>query len=185
MNFGLKAAPLQFNRVTEFICTVAACCHNFPIDHYYDDFMLVCLKDSILRDHTGKTWKSSGQWAFSNLCIILGWPVEPKKRKDTDSENELLGIHASLARFKHEAKIVFNPTEKRVREVLSDLRGYKAQVSLDPHETVSLQGRLSFTLSTVYASVGHVSIQPLIDRSSSNAPKGVQHQQGSLSSLIA
>ncbi len=41
-----------------------------------------------MRDHTGKTWKSSGQWAFSKLCIILGWPVEPKKRKDTDSRIE-------------------------------------------------------------------------------------------------
>ena len=158
--------------MAEFICTVAACWHNLPIDHYYDDFMLVCLKDSILRDHTGKTWKSSGQWAFSKLCIILGWPVEPKKRRESDSENELLGIHASLARFKHEAKIVFNPTEKRVREVLSDLRGYKAQGSLDPHEAASLLGRLSFTLSTAYASVGRAGIHPLIDRSSSNAPKG-------------
>ena len=33
MNFGLKSAPLQFNRVAEFICTVAACWHNLPIDH--------------------------------------------------------------------------------------------------------------------------------------------------------
>jgi hypothetical protein len=123
------------------------------------------------RNHTGKTRKISGQWAFSNLCIILGWPVDPKKRKVTDSENELLGIHASLARFKHEDKIVFNPTEKRVREVLSDLRGYKTQGSLDPHEAASLQGRLSFTLSTAYASVGRAAIQPLIDRSSGNAPK--------------
>jgi hypothetical protein len=100
-------------RYETFICTVGVCRHNLPIDHYFDDFMLVCLKDSILRDHTGKTWKSSGQCAFSNLCTILWWSVETKKRKDTDSENELLGIHTSLARFKHEAKIVFNPTEKR------------------------------------------------------------------------
>jgi hypothetical protein len=124
------------------------------------------------RNHTGKTRKISGQWVFSNLCIILGWPVDPKKRKVTDSENELLGIHASLARFKHEDKIVFNPTEKRVREVLSDLRGYKSQGSLDPYEEVSLQGRLSFTLSTTYVRVGRATIQPLIDRSLSNAPKG-------------
>jgi hypothetical protein len=87
-------------------------------------------------------------------------------------EFELLGIHTSLARFKHEAKIVFNPTEKRVREVLSDLRGYKSQDSLDSHEVASLQGRLSFTLSTAFASVGRAAIQPLMVRSSSNTPKG-------------
>ena len=72
MNSGLKSAPLQFNRVAEFICTVAACWHNLPIDHYYDDFMLVCLKESTIKDQAGKIWKSSGQWFFSNLCFLLG-----------------------------------------------------------------------------------------------------------------
>jgi hypothetical protein len=49
-------------------------------------------------------------------------------RKDGHSVNELLGIHVSLTLFKQEAKIVFSPTKNRVSEVLSDLRGYKAQV---------------------------------------------------------
>ena len=41
MNFGLKAAPLQFNRVAELLCAVAACFGGLPVDHYYDDFLLL------------------------------------------------------------------------------------------------------------------------------------------------
>ncbi len=41
MNFGLKAAPLQFNRVAELLSAVAACFGGLPVDHYYDDFLLL------------------------------------------------------------------------------------------------------------------------------------------------
>ena len=166
MNFGLKAAPLQFNRVAELLCAVAACYGGLPVDHYYDDFMLLCISGSIIKDpcQTGKVWSSSGQWALARFCAILGWPVEPKKRKEADIQNGLLGVHADLERFQAEGKIIFRPTEKRVSEILQDLRSFKEQGSLEPTEATSLQGRLSFTLSTAYASVGRAAIQPLIDR---------------------
>jgi hypothetical protein len=98
------------------------------------------------------------------FCAILGWPVEPKKRKEADIQNDLLGVHADLERFQAEGKIIFRPTEKRVSEILQDLRSFQEQGSLEPTEAASLQGRLSFTLSTAYASVGRAAIQPLIDR---------------------
>jgi hypothetical protein len=50
MNFGLKAAPLQFNRVTELLCAVAACFGDLPVDHYYDDFLLLCISVSDMKD---------------------------------------------------------------------------------------------------------------------------------------
>ena len=74
MNFGLKAAPLQFNRVAELLCVVEVCYGSLPVDHYYDDFMLLCISGSIIKDpcQTGKVWSSSGQLALSCFCVILG-----------------------------------------------------------------------------------------------------------------
>jgi hypothetical protein len=172
MNFGLKAAPLQLNRVAELLCAVAACLGGLPVDHYYDDFLLLYISGSDMKDpcQVGKVWSSSGQWALSRFCAILGWPVDPKKRKDADTENGILGVHADLRRFQAEGIITFRPTEKRVSEILQDLRSFQEQGSLEPTEAASLQGRLSFTLSTAYARVGREVIQPLIDRGACNSP---------------
>ena len=143
------------------------------MDHYYDDFLLLCISGSSLKDpcQTGKVWSSSGQWALSRFCLILGWTVEPKKRKDVDIQYGILGVHVDLGRFQTEGKIIFQPTEKRVSEILQDLRSFQEQGSLEPTEEASLQGRLSFTLSTAYASAGRTAIQPLIDRGAGNSPK--------------
>ncbi len=54
--------------------------------------------------------------------------------------------------------------------MLQDLWAFQDQGSLEPTEVASLQGRLSFTLSTAYASVGREAIQPLIDRGAGNSP---------------
>jgi hypothetical protein len=136
MNFGLKAAPLQFNRVTELLCAVAACFGGLPVDHYYDDFLLLYISVSDMKDpcQAGKVWPSSGQWALARFCAILGCPVEPKKRKDADTENGILGIHDDLRRFQAEGIIIFRPTEKRVSEILQDLRGFQEQGSLESTE---------------------------------------------------
>ena len=88
--------------------------------------------------------------------LQVGWPVDPKKRKDTDIQNGILGVHADLERFQAEGKIIFQPTEKRVSEILQDLRSFQEQGSLEPTEAASLQGCLSFTLSTDYASMDHM-----------------------------
>jgi hypothetical protein len=90
--------------------------------------------------------------------------------KDADTENGILGFHPDMRCFQAEGIIIFRPTEKRVSEILQDLRGFQEQGSLEPTEAASLQGRLSFTLSTVYASVGREVIQPLIDRGACNSP---------------
>ena len=49
---------------------------------------------------------------------------------------------------------------------------FKEQGSLEPTDVDSLQGRLSFTLSSSYVNVGRVVIQPLIDRDTGNSSKG-------------
>ena len=75
-----------------------------------------------------------------------------------------------IQRFQTEGIITFRPIEKRVAEILQDLRAFQEQGSLEPTEAASLQGRLSFTLGTAYASVGKEAIQPLIDRGAGNSP---------------
>ncbi len=93
--------------------------------------------------------------------------------KDEDTQNGILGVHDYMGWFQGEGKIIFRPTEKRVSEILKDLRVFQDQGYIEPTETVSLQGRVPFTLSTVYASVGRETIQPLIDRGAGNSPKKV------------
>jgi hypothetical protein len=82
-----------------------------------------------------------------------------------------VSLSSSVILWETISNLFFQPTQKRVSEILQDLRTFQEQGSLELTEVVSRQGRLSFTLSTTYASVGRESIQPLIDIGVGNSPK--------------
>jgi hypothetical protein len=50
------------------------CFGGLPVDHYYDDFLRLCISGSDMKDpcQAGKVWPSSGQWALARFCAILG-----------------------------------------------------------------------------------------------------------------
>lgn len=166
MCFGLSSAPLQFNRVPEFLCTLARVALAVLVDHYYDDFTITDILGSTVIDDAGCYWSSSAQFSLAILCELAGFGFEIKKRKAADSINEGLGVKVDLSKFQLHSIIAFMPTKKRVREVLRDLQQSQLADEMPPSAAQSFQGRLSFTLTAAFGCVGRAAIQPLIHRGS-------------------
>ena len=67
---GLSSAPLQFNRGPEFLCTLARVSLAAPVDHYYDDFMILDISGSCILEDSGSSWSSSAQFRLSIMCTL-------------------------------------------------------------------------------------------------------------------
>jgi hypothetical protein len=75
LNFCLASAPLQFNRVAEFLVTSCKCIFGACVQHYYDNFMIVDVArqpihdfDELAENGESRVWASSVQWALNKLC---------------------------------------------------------------------------------------------------------------------
>jgi hypothetical protein len=181
LNFGLASAPVQFNRVPEFICTVCRCLFYSCIDHYYDDFLIVDVADAAPncgeRNNHGHVipWTSSAQQTLNRTCSLIGFHLAPAKRKFAAPQNDLLGVHCDLSRFHTQAQVSFHPTKRRTEEIVSQLRHMQQQAHQQPdaqvmtaRQAASLLGRLNFILSSSYASVGRAATLPLVERSNNS-----------------
>ena len=169
MNFGLKSAPVQFCRVPQFIVCLARCLLAVPVDHYVDDYLIVDIAGAGLRAPEGSEsvwWPSSGQWALDQLHGLVGFGLEPKKRKHGASCNEGLGVVCDLSAFHSHHEVSFSPTSRRVSEVLAALRSAQRRRRLSPHEAQVLLGRLSWMFSSSYAASGRAATLPLVSRAS-------------------
>ena len=182
LNFGLASAPVQFNRVPEFICTVCRCLFYACIDHYYDDFLVVDVDNAppIRREFSATNmtipWTSSAQQTLNHTCSLIGFPLAPAKRKFAASQNELLGVECDLSQFASSARVSFRPTERRLQEIQNQLASMQREASADPSAPVmpprvaaSLLGRLNFIMSSSYASIGRAATLPLVERSNDSS----------------
>ena len=134
------------------------------VDAYVDDYICVDVESEIT-DSNGRVWPSSAQWALSELHDLVGLGLAAEKHKPAASKNVLLGVEADLSEFVSKQAISFSPTKERKGEILHDLRTCQAQDKMTPRQAASFMGRLAFTLSTAYASVGRAAIHPLVDQS--------------------
>ena len=167
MNFGLRSAPVQFSRVPQFIVCVARRLLAVPVDHYVDDYMVVDIAGAGLWSGAGGErtwWPSSGQWSLDQLHNIIGFRLEPKKRKHGSSVNEGLGVMCDLSLFQSQSVISFSPTSRRVDEILAALRSAQSRQRLSPHEAQVLLGRLSWLLGASFAASGRAATLPLVSR---------------------
>ena len=96
----MAAAPLQFNRVAEFLVTACKCIFGACVQHYYDDFMIVDVAGQPIQDYDKLAenrgpciWASSSQWALNKLCAVVGFGLEPNKHKVAKTTINLLGVY--------------------------------------------------------------------------------------------
>ena len=99
-------------------------------------------------------WPSRGQWSLDQLHNIIGFQLEPKKRKHGAFVNEGLGVTCDLSLFQRQSVISFSPTSRRVDEILAALRSAQNRQRLSPHEAQVLLGRLSWLLGSSFAASG-------------------------------
>jgi hypothetical protein len=179
--FGLASAPNTFCRIPALLCAAARVWAGVVCDAYVDDYICVDVDDSPLLEKCleksgqrhSQLWTSSGQWALNQIHDMVGLELEPKKHKPASSKNVLLGVEADLSKFATKRTISFSPTKARKKEILHDLETCKRLNKLTPRQAAAFLGRLNFTLSTAYTSVGRAATQPLVDRSRARYEAGV------------
>ena len=167
MNFGLKSAPVQFCRIPQFLVCAARLLLAVAATHYVDDYLNIDFASASISCPFAvgpSFWPSSAQWALDQLHEIVGYNLEPKKRKPGADKNIGLGVECDLSAFESDSVISFRATEERKKAILDLMLSAKQNNYLSPHEAQVVLGRLTWVLSSSYASSGRAATLPLVDR---------------------
>ncbi len=121
------------------------------VDSYIDDFLIVDVGNSPLRDReTGRLWASSAQYCLNHIHTMLGMEFEPSKHKEAAPSNIILGVEVHLQEFLSECKVSFSPTKKRCEEILHQLRECERRGIITIMESASVLARLRFIFTASY-----------------------------------
>lgn len=164
--FGLVSAVVTFNRFAEFMAVASRCVHALPVDHFFDDNILVDVA------YGG----DSGERAFLSLYTDIG-DVDPvatgrarspgiaaDKAQPMAPVNKALGVMADLSTTHATGEILFTPTPDRVREILQMWHDASVAGVMSPHLASRLRGKIGFLLQATYARVGRAATQVLVQR---------------------
>jgi hypothetical protein len=135
-NFGLSAAVLSFNRVTQFLATVARRFFGVAVAAYFDDF---CVVEPEFAGQTGKR-------VVHALANWMGWQFFKKKNIPMRVDNPFLGVIADFTRFCQEGEVILRPKPERVRRLVEYLQSALRDDFLPAAEANSLAGKLDFVL---------------------------------------
>jgi len=163
---GCASSPWNFCRIPAATCAIAQCWAGVVVDSYIDDFLIVDVANSPLKERTDRIWASSAQYCLNRIHTLLGMEFEPSKHKETAASNVILGVEVHLQDFLSECKVSFSPTKKRCEEILLQLRECERRGIITIMEAASVLDRLGFILTASYRSLGRAALQPLIKRAS-------------------
>ena len=91
--FGSTEAVYSFLRVARALWTVVTKGIKVPATNYFDDFVLLCLKND--RTSAGK--------AFDRLMGLLGWRLAEDKGSGWKDKFEALGVEFDLTKFSEDS----------------------------------------------------------------------------------
>ena len=165
-NFGLASAVVNFNRYPELVVVAARALAAVPVDHYYDDFIIL---DLAAGEATGLEVvqllvSSFGRGSPRPQGVPISSPeLDPLKTLQPASSNVVLGVVSDLS-DSTDGTISFHVSEERVSGILEmwDLAFEKRFMS--PHVASSIRGKTYFTLSAGYAMVGRAATLTLMQR---------------------
>ena len=165
-NFGLTSAVVNFNRFPELVVVAVRALAAVPCDHYFDDI--------IVADSVGGG--NSGLRAVQSIMLALGRgaprlsgeriqspELDPKKTYAPALNNTVLGVVADTS-ASAAGSVFFYVHPDRVAAVLKTFRDAFVAGVLYPHEAASLRGKLYFSVSAAFASVGRAATLPLVQR---------------------
>jgi hypothetical protein len=163
-NFGLKAAPVSFNRCPELATAAARRLLWIVNEHFYDD------SDTCEPSYAAR----SGQSLLVELSskAFLGFPFDPKKDVPMDSTNEYLGVESGFDRM-HEGVLTMEVSAKRRNKIADLVKEVLASKKLRSGIAASLFGKTRFMLSPCYGSIGKACLQPIMQRSHQPAASAI------------
>jgi hypothetical protein len=110
---GCASSPWNFFRIPAATCAIAQCWAGVVVDSYIDDFLIVDVDNSPLKDReTGRVWASSAQYCLNRIHTKLGMEFEPSKHKEAASSNVILGVEVHLQNFLASARFPFRPQKE-------------------------------------------------------------------------
>ena len=152
--FGLTAAVIAYNRVSQAVTWLANKALLIPCDSFFDDFWNV-----------GPESDSDSSFEyFGFLNEILGLVLKIGKDLRPSVEGEVLGHGIKLGT----PPFFFFPTESRVRKINFTILEALSGDTLRPTEASSLAGKLQFTTTALYGKVGRAACKPLYARAHSS-----------------
>lgn len=151
-NFGLSAAVLSFNRVSQLIATVARRFFGVAVAAYFDDF---CVVEPEFAGATGKR-------AIRALSQLLGMEFSREKDVRMAVANPFLGVIADFSSYSTEGAVVLRPKPTRVSNLVASLETALADGFLPAAQADALAGKLDFvSLSSGAYRVGRTAIRAL------------------------
>ena len=186
LNFGLKSAVNQFNRVPALITAVARRVLGIPCGNYFDDYAGVepdvCGTSAQLylrRLHTllGVPLAAGplkGPWTCpkcSHLspaskvdCAACGKRHPDVKSSAFDYSNVFLGVTSDLSRFSDAGSIRLRVPAAKLEEIAASIAKRIYERELSPADAAKLRGSLQFLLSWSYGRLGKAAMQPIAGR---------------------
>ena len=165
-NFGHVSSVVTYNRCPELMVHAARKIFLCVCEHYVDDFAVYdVLPRSGHGSHT--LGHSRAQQSLAALHKAVGLVLEPDKSVPPKQTNIFLGVqtHLQWADETGYPRVVFTPSEYRVRGILDKLAECRAKNHLDAREASVLQGKLQFIRGHSFRGVGRAATQPLLTRS--------------------
>ena len=97
---GCYSNPWSFYRIPAATCAIAQCWAGVVVDSYIDDFLIVDVDNSPLKERgAGRIWASSAQYCLNRIHKILGMEFEPNKHKEAAISIVILGVERHLQDF--------------------------------------------------------------------------------------
>ena len=144
MPFGLKAAVLQFNRVSALVTALARRVLGIPCLGFYDDFKHSELLASV----------PSARDAFTDLITWLGLITDPQKSQDPTAVVKFLGTLEDASGNLGTDSFALCPTPERIQTVRAELLRVRGAPVLHLGELARLRGKLIHLAGTMAGRVG-------------------------------
>ena len=153
-NFGLKSAPVAFNRAAACMSLCSNRLLGICCGHYYDDFL------TLEPQYAGAT----GKQFLREFMIVVGLPLSNDVIKNVAyrSVNLFLGVETDFSGFHRDGEITMRVTPERINSIIYTMARMLADASLITSGGMSsLCGRLRFVLCWTFGRFGSAGLQPL------------------------
>ena len=142
--FGAGHAVPNFCRVSEWICRFMQRYFNLNVEHFFDDFFLIELSDTI----------KSGVFVLNESFRLLGFTLDPEKAQAPSSECAILGVLFSTQALAIQKVLNIAAKPTRVKNLDLTIQKVLDEDELTSAQAGSIVGKFGFLCSTLFGKVG-------------------------------
>lgn len=159
LSFGLKAAPVLFNRYMSAVVQIARRLFGWCGTAFFDDAATV--EPTFAR--------GSGQRALRRIAELLGMPFSDEKHVPMRPVFVFLGVQSDLSQLWSMGLVLLGVTVERQARLLEAVDFVCDTQSCTSGEAAQLHGRFGFATRWTHGRFGRTVLQPLIERALDDA----------------